>query len=69
MMDVAKMFEVGKDYKITMIVSSEGKWTDEHGVWTVAEVTGTLIKLRNPYSKDKIVNTSSWHFVSAELAT
>jgi len=62
------MFEVGRAYKITMIVSSGGEWTDESGVWTVAEQDGTLIKLRNPNSKDLIVNTTSWHFVSAELA-
>lgn len=62
------MFKVGQEYKITMIVASGGEWTDEYGQWTVAAVDGTLIKLSNPHSKDKIVNTASWHFVSAEPA-
>jgi hypothetical protein len=63
------MFKVGQDYKITMIVAGRGgEWTDEYGQWTVAAVDGTLIKLSNPHSKDKIVNTASWHFVSAEPA-
>jgi hypothetical protein len=62
------MFEVGKDYKITRIVASSGGWTDESGVWTVVAVNGTLIKLRNPHSKDLTLNTASWHFVSAEPA-
>ena len=62
------MFEIGKNYKITMIVSSSGEWTDEYGFWTVAAVDGTLVKLRNPHSKDLIINTASWHFVSAEPA-
>jgi hypothetical protein len=48
------MFEIGKDYKVTMIVGIPGGWSDEEGA-------------QNPHVKDKIVNTASWHFVSAEL--
>lgn len=61
------MFEVGKKYRITMIVAVPGDWTDETGVWTVAEVEGTLLKLEGA-GGEKIVNTASWHFVSAEPA-
>lgn len=51
-----------------MIVASSDSWTNQSGVWTVVATEGTLIKLRNPYSKDLTLNTASWHFVSAELA-
>ncbi len=62
------MFSLGKEYRIIMIVSSSGEWTHEAGVWTVLDVEGSLIKLGNPHSSEKIVNTASWHFVSAEPA-
>ncbi|ESX64081.1 MULTISPECIES: hypothetical protein [unclassified Mesorhizobium] len=61
------MFEIGRDYRITMIVAVPGDWSDETGVWTVAEVDGTLVKLTNPYTPDTIINTASWHFVRAEI--
>lgn len=61
------MFEVGRDYLITMIVAAPGAWSDETSTWTVAAVDGTLVKLTNPYSRDTILNTASWHFVRAEL--
>jgi len=68
-MEDRAMFELGKKYRITMTVPSGEGWTDESGVWTLAAQEGTLIKLQNPQlGKDKIVNTASWHFVSAELA-
>ena len=60
------MFKIGEDYRIKMIVTSGGEWTDESGVWTVVDFQGTLLKLSNPYSPDTIVNTASPHFVSAE---
>jgi hypothetical protein len=61
------MFETGMDYKITTLISSKDAWDEECGVWTVMAVEGTVIKLSNPYSNDKIVDTASWDFVSAEL--
>ena len=54
------MFEVGKDYEITMIVSAEGSGLK---IWHLegSRGRGRSIKLRNPYSKDQIVNTASRH--------
>ncbi|MGD1878226.1 MAG: hypothetical protein ACFB13_12085 [Kiloniellaceae bacterium] len=57
------MFELGKDYRITMIESGRSMNT-----WTVVAQEGTLIKLKNPHSADKILNTASLCFVSAERA-
>ncbi|MBB6414221.1 hypothetical protein [Mesorhizobium sangaii] len=42
------MFEVGRDYRITMIVAVPGAWSDETSTWTVAAVDATLVKLTNP---------------------
>jgi hypothetical protein len=61
------MFEIGEDYTVTMIVGDPSGWTTQEGVWKVVEINGTLIKLQNPHSTDLIVNTASWHFVSAAL--
>ena len=61
------MFEIGKDYTVTMIVGDPSGWTTQEGVWKVVEINGTLIKLQNPHATDLIVNTASWHFVSAAL--
>jgi hypothetical protein len=62
------MFEIGKDYMITMLVIEDGEPVEETSNWTVAAVDGTLIKLTSPHSPDKIVNTASYHFVSAQLS-
>lgn len=61
------MFEIGRDYRIRTTEPSAEGWTDSTGVYTVAEVNGTLLRLTNPYSPDLILNTTSWHFHSAEL--
>lgn len=59
------VFELGRNYRFTMIVAVPGGWADEESVWMVAEVDGTLLKLKG-HNTIKIVNTASWHFVSAE---
>ena len=59
------MFEVGRDYAIKMFEDGD----EGYSVWTVVEVEFPLIKLRNPYAKDRIVNTASLNFISAELAS
>jgi hypothetical protein len=61
------MFEVGKKYRFTMIVAVPGNLTPEDSVWSVKKIEGALIKLSNPHSKDLIVNTTSSHFVKAEI--
>ena len=63
-----QMFDTGMNYKITTLVSSGNAWDEECEVWTVTAVEGTLIKLSNPFSKDKIVDIASWNFVGAEIA-
>ena len=60
------MFELGNKYRIKTIESSGGEWTDSSGVWTVVDQEGALIKLHNPHSPELILNTASWHVVSAE---
>ena len=60
------MFEVGKQYRFVMTVAVPGDWGDEADVWTVAAVEGHLIKLSHPRLPERIVNTASWNFVSAE---
>jgi hypothetical protein len=66
-LDKWAMFEIGEDYTVTMIVGDPSGWTTQEGVWKVVEINGTPIKLQNPHSTDLIVNTASWHFVSAAL--
>lgn len=61
------MFEVGRDYRIRTIEAGDDGWADSRGVYTVAEVDGTLLRLTNPHSPDLVLNTASWHFHSAEL--
>jgi hypothetical protein len=61
------MLEPGKNYTVTTLVCSEGAWDEERGVWIVTAVEGTFVKLSNGYSEDKIVDTASWNFVSAEV--
>jgi len=62
------MFEVGKDYRISELEWGDNGWGPGSLVYTVVAVEGTLIKLRNPHSKDRVVNTASPMFVSADLA-
>lgn len=59
------VFEIGRKYRFTMIVAVPGGWSDEQSVWTVAEMDGPLLKLKNG-DRVLIVNSASWHFVSAE---
>ena len=49
-----------------MIEAAPGEWTSGESVWTIAAIEGTLVKLRSQYAKERIINTASWHFVSAE---
>lgn len=60
------MLETGKAYKVTTLVNSEGAWDEESDVWIVTAVEGTCAKLSNNCSENKIVDTASWNFVSAE---
>lgn len=53
------MFEVGKRYKIVMIVAGD----EETSYVKIDEVSGTLIK-----SGNTIINTQSSAFISAELS-
>lgn len=46
------MFEIGKDYMITMLVIEDGEPVEETRNWTVAAVDGTLIKLTSPHSPE-----------------
>jgi hypothetical protein len=58
------MFEVGKTYLIHAIEDgSEG-----YSSWEVVSVEIPLIKLRNGFSADRILNTASPMFVRAELS-
>lgn len=62
------MFEVGRDYRITTIVSNEGEWVHQESTYTVEEAEGALIKISSPYNRGPIIlNTASQHFVKAEL--
>lgn len=63
-----QMFEIGKEYLITLLVTEDGELIEEVTNWNVAAVDGTLIKLTSPAAPDKIVNTASHHFVSAQLS-
>jgi hypothetical protein len=62
------MFEIGKEYLVTMLVIEDGELVEEVRNWHVAAVDGTLIKLTSPSAQDRIVNTASYHFVSARLS-
>jgi hypothetical protein len=62
------MFEIGKEYLITMLVMEDRELVEEVRNWNVAAVDGTLIKLTSPLAPDRIVNTASYHFVSAQLS-
>jgi hypothetical protein len=61
------MFEVGRDYRIKTIELAPDGETVSESVWKIVAFEGTLIKLQNPHSKDLILNSTSPHFVSAEL--
>lgn len=58
------MFEVGKVYQIHLIEGGN----ESESAWEVVEVNLPLIKVRNSYSADRIINTSSPMFVRAELS-
>ncbi|MEF3367007.1 hypothetical protein V3H18_10725 [Methylocystis sp. 9N] len=60
------MLETGKVYKVTTLVNLEGVWDEESGVWTVTAVEGSCARLSNNGSENKVVDTASWNFVSAE---
>ena len=61
------MFEVGKVYHITLLEYHGGELAQAyHPNIQVVGVEGTLIKFRQG-STEKIVNTASPHFHSAEL--
>ncbi|MGP8232378.1 MAG: hypothetical protein ACLQL2_06890 [Methylovirgula sp.] len=60
------MFEIGKEYLIRTIESVDGEWSDGRSVYTVVEVSGTLVKLHNGFKPDRILNTASLHFVGAD---
>jgi hypothetical protein len=61
------MFEVGKQYRFVMTAVVPGYWGDGADVWTVTSVEGHLIKLSHPRLPERIVNTASWDFISAEV--
>jgi hypothetical protein len=56
------MFEIGKDYKFTIIEGGD----EGYSVWTVVGIEGTLLKLNSPYERERVINTASPNFVSAE---
>jgi hypothetical protein len=56
------MFEAGKDYHFRMLENG-GEATF---VARVEEVHGTLIRISSQFDKERIVNTASQLFVSAE---
>lgn len=58
------MFEIGKSYVIHEI---EGG-VEGYSSWQVVEADMPLIKIRNGFSPDRILNTSSPSFVRAELS-
>lgn len=59
------MFEVGRYYDVE--TSRGGDWSRENGLQLV-EVALPLIKVRNYDGEEKIINTSSSEFVSAQLS-
>jgi hypothetical protein len=63
-----QMFEIGKEYLVTMLVAEDGELVEEVTNWNVAAVQGTLVKLTSPLAPDKIINTASRRFVSAQLS-
>lgn len=61
------MFEIGKKYDIKMLVDEPGETVETtYPSRTVINVEGNLIKI-NDCGKEKIINTSSPRFISAEL--
>lgn len=56
------MFEVGKSYVFYTIEGGD----ESSSSWQVTSVDMPLIKIRNGYSPDRIVNTSSPMFIRAE---
>lgn len=61
------MFQVGRKYSIKMLVAASPSPIEQLSSWTVTDVEGSLIKLHSPHERERIVNTSSAFFVSAEL--
>ena len=59
------MFKIGQKYRIVTIVPTAEGWSDQSSVDTVVDVEGTLIKVAS-VEGERIINTASWAFVSAE---
>jgi hypothetical protein len=59
------LFEIGKDYRFTLLVPGGTDWTDETSVWTVAAIDGTLLRLTHQEDQEMILNTASWNFIKA----
>lgn len=58
------MFEVGKSYVFYTIEDG----VESNSSWQVVSIDMPLIQIRNGYSPDRIVNTSSPMFVRAEVS-
>jgi len=56
------MFETGATYSIRMIDGD----SESLSSWVVVEYEAPLLKLSNPHTNDRILNTGSRHFISAE---
>jgi hypothetical protein len=57
------MFEVGRDYEIRMIEGGD----ETSFVWTIAAFEPPLIKVTSRHVPERIINTSSHAFISAEI--
>lgn len=58
------MFKLKTAYKITMIEGGD----EGYGTYEIVDIALPLITIRNPnFGADKIVNTNSPNFVSAEI--
>lgn len=58
------MFEIGKNYDVTMIEGDE----EGRSLWKVVAFEHPLLKLYNQYEGELVVNVMSLNFVSAKLS-
>ncbi|RTM05675.1 MAG: hypothetical protein EKK31_15035 [Hyphomicrobiales bacterium] len=63
------ILEVGKDYLVTLVGNApEDHCRERDAIWRGAEVDFPLVRFRRADRNDWIVNVTSSHFVSAQIA-
>lgn len=66
---MSTLFEIGKDYLVTLVGNApQDHYKEDEAIWRVAEFVFPIARFCRADRNDWIVNVTSSHFVSAQIA-